>query len=216
MQHNLLYHYVDPATKAASYEANPAAAYNLLRVGKILDVAETTLGKGGREGREVLEHVMLIGQARVGDLYEIFGDRIRRQKSTKDGSDQRESLTRVKSLDHLTSVVAALAEADFLEVVTDHSFQSPKDIYRDVEKRIIATSFPGGARGSKQKMELQSKIYEAFEEIRERSRALKRKLADPRDKVHKKQKILMNGDISHGLEHPALTSPLDVGTPGVL
>jgi DNA-directed RNA polymerase III subunit RPC3 len=225
VQHNLLFHYVDPASRAAAYEAKAFSAYALLRIGKFLDVVEESLGQNGPEGREVIESILLLGQARIRDLREVYRGRIRQQNDPgSDGNVQQlptpymasatstPKRTLVRSLEHLTSILAALAEADFLEVVNCQSFQSGQDIYRDTEKRLIATKFPGGARGSKQKEELRSKLYDSFEDTRRRNRDLKRELVDAGIKSNKKQKIFENGDISNGLNHGAFDSASEVST----
>jgi DNA-directed RNA polymerase III subunit RPC3 len=225
IQHNLLYHYVDPATKVAAYEANATTAYSLLRVGKILDVVEQSLGKSGTEAREVMEAVFSLGQARLTDLHELFRSNPRSRQAAGGGSvrpsdlavgtapeERSKKTTSLESWDYLTSIVAALAEVDLVDVVTAHSFQSPRDIYRDIEKKVIASTFPGGASGSKQRAELGEIMRARLEEMHISSQGLKRDLINAAGRANKKRKVHVNGDVSNGIDHGAYSSVSDVST----
>src|SRR6266566_8001965 len=73
IQYNLLYFYVDDFAGTTTYEANPHAAYGLLRSGKLLEMAESLFGPAVKD---VLQNLLVLGQTRISDLNTAYRTKI--------------------------------------------------------------------------------------------------------------------------------------------
>ena len=79
LQYDLLYFFVSPDGSTV-YDANPQAAYNLLRTGKILEMVESLHGAGARD---VLQSMLALGHTRIADLKEAYRSKIDKWQSSK-------------------------------------------------------------------------------------------------------------------------------------
>jgi len=186
VQHNLLYHHLDPGAEFAFYEANVEHAYNLVRTGKILEMVDTSFGPAAKD---VMQSLLLSGQTRIGDLVAAYQAKIE-QASKKAGTNDTEEFDGeangvnddsknepvVKSTAHLNSILCRLIEAELIDVVHDKTFESPADVLKIVEKEVMDKYFPNGVKGNKAKAEFQQRIAEGLRKVRDESKSLKRKL----------------------------------------
>ena len=69
VQQQLVFWYTS-AEDSTVYEANTAVAYNLIRAGKYVQVAEEQLGNFAAV---IISNLLLLGHARVGDLLQAYG-----------------------------------------------------------------------------------------------------------------------------------------------
>ncbi|OAA67879.1 DNA directed RNA polymerase 3 subunit [Niveomyces insectorum RCEF 264] len=73
LQYDLLYYYVASPDSLTVYDANPQAAYNLLRVGKVLEMVERL---HGADARDVVQSLVALGHTSVADLKEAYKAKI--------------------------------------------------------------------------------------------------------------------------------------------
>jgi DNA-directed RNA polymerase III subunit RPC3 len=206
LQHNLLFFYADPNLKSTFYEANADHAYNLVRTGKILEMVETSFGPSAKD---VMQNLILLGQTRVSDLTSAYQGKINQaikaalENESSAGTNGQNGHANqtfktpdlvVKSSTELNSILCRLVDSELIAVVHRKTFQTPDDIYKDVESEITAR-FPGGVRGTRAKNDLEDGIASRLRAIRDESRSLKRDLelsgfmASPTSKRRK----LLNG-----------------------
>ncbi|KPM39464.1 hypothetical protein AK830_g7095 [Neonectria ditissima] len=191
IQQNLLYHHTNPDTSVTNYEANADACYSLVRSGKILEIVERQYGTAERE---LVQTLMLLGHARIGDLSQAFGSRAPKANGHTNGDhDSHNGL--IDSEHHLNSVLGRLLRAEIIETVRADSFRNPKDVYREIEGEVLNT---GPAQiAVKNKGEAQRQIIERFRNFRDQGQTLKRQLDQSGGFVSKKRK-LANGRAQNG------------------
>ena len=207
IQQNLLYYYVDHDTKTATYEANPDPAYNLIRIGKILEMVESAYGPAVKD---VMQSLLLLGQTRVSDLKAAYEGKIRRSTEAAqhasldadmvDGEAPpvaKKPTLPVKSVAQLNSIICRLAEAELVDVVHGLTLVSPEDVYKDVEERVTRVKFPGGVKGGKGKAEFEEAVAMELCKVRRESKSLKRKLEDSGPAA--KRRKLLNGAGANGV-----------------
>ncbi|KAK0723207.1 DNA-directed RNA polymerase III subunit RPC3 [Lasiosphaeria miniovina] len=221
LQYNMLFYSVEPDTEVAVYEANVEYAYNLIRTGKILEMIDTSFGA---PAKDIMQSLLLLGQARISDLIEAYQQKIDQAKKAaaekiEDGNEfevnsvngHSDSIKKsdllVKSTAQLNSVICRLVEADLIDVVHSRSFQTPQDIHKSVEKEVTERLFPGGPKGGKAKIELQDKIAESLRKIRSESKSLKRKLEQ--NVTSAKRRKLFSGGASNGAHDEEVDPDLD-------
>lgn len=191
IQQNLLYHSTNTDTNTTSYDANPDAAYNLVRSGKILAIIEEQYGNAERE---LVQTLMLLGHARIADLSQAFGSRAPKTNGHTNG-DHESHNGPIESESHLNSVLGRLIRAEIIETVRPEGFQNPSDVYRDIEDE--ATKTRPGEKLAKNKGEVQRQIMEKFREFRDQSKILKRQL-DQTGGFAPKRRKLSNGAAENG------------------
>ncbi|KAK3944492.1 DNA-directed RNA polymerase III subunit RPC3 [Diplogelasinospora grovesii] len=230
LQHNLLFYQVDPETQTAAYEANADYAYNLLRTGKILEMVDTSYGG---PAKDVMQSLLLLGQTRISDLTAAYQEKIdQATKATNthkmeiDDENEANGVNGhshspkkpdlpVKSIAQLNSILSRLVEAELIDAVHARTFQSPDDIFRDVEKEVIKTHFPNGVKGGKAKIELEESIAEGLRKVRSDSKSLKRKL-EQNAGAAKRRKLFSNGGLNGSLNGSATNGVHDEDTdPGL-
>ncbi|KAK3314778.1 RNA polymerase III subunit RPC82-domain-containing protein [Apodospora peruviana] len=221
LQQNLLFYQVDSNSEKAMYEANTDHAYNLLRIGKILEMVDSSFGA---PAKDVMQSLLLLGQTRISDLVAAYQEKIDQahQKLVKEEADpfletngvngdshapKRLDLV-IKTTAQLNSVICRLVEAELIDVVHAKTFLTPDDIYRDVEKEVLDTHFPGGPKGGKAKIELEEKIAEGLRKVRGESKSLKRKL-EQNGTAAKRRKLFSGGGLSNGVHDVELDPALD-------
>lgn len=229
IQHNLLYY--SSGSGPTAYEANSAAAYNLIRMGKVADLVGTLHGEAAKD---VIQSIMVLGNTRIGDLRDAYGVRIEKHQAAQhatngdtsvnmnvDGEDpfahdhdEETSKSKVKdmplvsSLDHLNSILCRLVEDELLVQVNSKMFQSFEDVHGEVQADIERKEFPQGVKGTREKERYQRLISERLREIREEGKKLKRKLED--NPMSTKRRKIRDGDVTNGFEDVYSAPPLDV------
>ncbi|ROW10665.1 hypothetical protein VPNG_05139 [Cytospora leucostoma] len=185
LQNNLLYYNIEAGH--AVYTANIDAAYNIIRIGKILDMIGTIHGE---EEKEVMQNLLSMGHAKVGDLRDAYqakfkaarlvpaanGDAQHEDEESTGSKKNSKTGLFVNSLAQLDDVLCRLIQAELVAMVADDLFRSPEDRYKSVEEEIIKTFFSGGVRGSKGKEEYDSKMSKRLREMRDEPLSLKRTL----------------------------------------
>ena len=214
IQQNLLYFYVDDKVLSTFYEANSAAAYGLVRTGKISGLVE---GRYGSAARDVVQSLLSLGHTRVADLRAAYRGKIRsRGKSAiangadaaadgdpfvsdEDGMPVDAGPSDVKSMEHLDDVLVQLLRADVVEVVSPQAFCSPADRSRDAQEDIKRKHFPNDPRGAKQREEYDQMVAHELRELRDLPKKLKRPLVGTGGGRRPKARKLFQSDVSNGV-----------------
>jgi len=227
MQQNLLYFYTDDKLLVTFYEANSAAAYGLVRTGKISGLVEARYGSAARD---VVQSLLSLGHTRIADLRAAYRGKIRNRGKSANvngaaedpfGSDDDGMLvdaldtgpSDVKSMEHLDDVLVQLLRADVVEVVNPQAFCSPIDRSRDVQDDIKKKFFPNEPRGAKQKDEYEQLVAKELRELRELPKTLKRPLVGAGIGRRPKARKLFQSDVSNGVhdDDDGDAASLDVG-----
>jgi DNA-directed RNA polymerase III subunit RPC3 len=170
VQQGLVYHNTEADTGVTHYEANPDAAYGLVRSGKIMDVIESRYGV---EARDVVQNLFLLGNSNVSDLTAAYESKRKTQSNghtnghtTKNGANGQ-SKPRIISTGKLHAILERLLETGYIEIVQEGMSLSPSDTYNKIEREILQTQFGGSTKGAKQKDELKAKVQHRLRELRE-------------------------------------------------
>ncbi|KAL1889197.1 RNA polymerase III subunit C82 [Sporothrix stenoceras] len=231
LQYDLLFFYVSGPDRTTVYDANPSAAYNLLRSGKVLEMVESL---HGADARDVIQSMFALGHTRIADLKEAYKAQINKADATKNGANgtnghtngnhadghtnggtpHNESDSRarqpaaIRSLEHLNSVLCRLIHAEVLEVVSTASFKSFPDRQSETREMIKTKYFSDGIRGLKKKEEYETRVSEELYNLRDEPRKLKRTLQTNGGGRQKLRKLL-NGDKSNGFHSDERDPSLD-------
>jgi DNA-directed RNA polymerase III subunit RPC3 len=207
IQQNLLYHHTPlKGGREAVYEANTAACYNLLRVGKAValiaeqhgpaeeDVAQTLLLTGHTKIEDMEKRVLANVVRATRELNGVSEDTTEAEQiqdtTHNDITHTEMPLGQIKSVSHLHQTLYNLLRADLIEVVGTMTFQSSEDIYRDIDAELASTTSVANQikRGSERDRALADRFRDAMEE----PKALKRQL-DPGPNFAVKRRRLTNG-----------------------
>ncbi len=205
IQYSLLFFQADEDGTSTWYEANTDAAYDLIRIGKVLDMVGELHGPAARD---VVQSLQSLGQARVSDLQAAYRAKIqKRDKTQEDGAadtsaPDEDAFPRwkagdVRSVDHLNVLLRQLFRADVVEVITLKSFQTAADSRREVEDEVTKKHFAEGVKGTKQKELHAQMVSRHLREIREMPKRVKRAL-DRNGHNWSKLRKLVNGDVANG------------------
>ncbi|KAH8820500.1 DNA directed RNA polymerase-like protein III subunit Rpc82 [Xylogone sp. PMI_703] len=172
IQQNLVYHHFDEDVNATYYEANQSAAYNLVRLGKILEIVAS---RYGTEAEDVMQNILRLGHVKISDLADAYisveehvngnNEHNGTNGSNSDAHRNGSSGTPIKSAAQLDSVLYELLEAGFIEPVVPNLFMSPSDIYSKVEREVLQLHFGGSTKGVKQKDELKRKVQDRLQAL---------------------------------------------------
>ncbi|KAI1493034.1 RNA polymerase III subunit RPC82 [Biscogniauxia mediterranea] len=222
VQQNLVFTFTDQDSAVTHYEANVDGAYNLIRIGKILDMIDT---KFGRPAKLLVHDVLLLGHAEIAEVVRRYkGEGTGQKKPGHDDSlsDDRQHVNGDADLHHnhvngngelspftddaepdpaeeAYNVLAQLIGLGFLESVSTMTYQSPQDFKSTVEQDVLK-DFPNGVRGSKQASEYDARLRERMREIRAERTSLKRELEMKIEfEPSAKRRKLTNGGASNGL-----------------
>lgn len=187
VQNNLLYWKIESGH--AVYAPNVDAAYNIARIGKILDMIGAIHGE---EEKEVTQNLLSMGHAKVEDLRDAYQAKFKQaarhaaivngdanhgddDEETGSGEVRKDSKTGlyVKSLEQLDDVLCRLIQAELVGTVTEESFRSLEDRYKAIEDEIIKTFFAGGVRGAKGKEDYAVRRARRLREVRDEPLSLK-------------------------------------------
>lgn len=178
IQHHLVFHFTSLEDGNTYYEANPHAAYYLVRSGKILKLVEDRLGE---YAARVMEALLFLGHASVRhleDLPELKSRKpavlngIRHDDAEVEGNERPEGPAgRVNGDDTLEdkpaplhSTLKALASHGYIMRVREAHFQSPSDNWLEAQRIVSARSDMKALKGKKQEEAIILKTQELVEE----------------------------------------------------
>ncbi|KAI2626829.1 RNA polymerase III subunit RPC82 [Xylaria nigripes] len=227
LQHSLVFYHTDHDTAITMYEANPRAAYHLVRVGKILDTIEINYGT---TAKILVNDLMMLGHVEIAELVRYHRSKHNRKKTTIDRDDDDEhdlengldntynddgedpTFTNLNGTSHGTpgdqkliqpeeiyEALAQLIAAGILESVSPSMFQSPQDLKASVEQEC-AKEFPNGIRGAKVTAEFDLLVKSQIKAIGAERATVKRKLQASAlyEPSNIKRRKLANGGMSNG------------------
>ncbi|KKY30811.1 putative rna polymerase iii subunit rpc82 [Diaporthe ampelina] len=194
VQNNLLYWKIESGH--AIYAPNVDAAYNIVRIGKILDMIGAVYGE---EEKEVTQNLLSMGHAKVEDLRDAYQAKFKQaarhttavngdadhdddddddDDDNESGEVKKDSKTGlyVKSLEQLDDVLCRLIQAELVGTITEESFRSLEDRYKSLEDEIIKAFFAGGVRGTKGKEDYANRRAKRLREVRDEPLSLKGQL----------------------------------------
>jgi DNA-directed RNA polymerase III subunit RPC3 len=203
IQQNLVYHGTSPDTRSTNYEANPTACYNIVRYGKILEAVESQYGSAERD---LVQTLMLLGHAKVGDLDQAFEARRSHVNGYNNGVREVSSHA-INSNGSLRSVLARLIQAEIIETVRPDSLRNPAEILHEMKTEATKAA-PGEKMTSKVKAERENQALERFREFKDQSRSLKRQLDQTWGSA--KRRKLENGMQRNGHNEDDSPPPLNV------
>jgi DNA-directed RNA polymerase III subunit RPC3 len=214
IQQNLIFHHTDPDTSITHYEANPEVAYNLVRTGKILDTIHKNYGE---EAKELVYNILLKGHMKVSEVMQLKSRGLMNGSAHanghSNGTSSQTSATAEDEKNHAQEtfdLLAYLIATGILEPLNMRMLQCPQDVRTEIDQDLMK-QYPGGLRGSKQKTEFNQKAREAWREIQDESKDLKRKL-EP-DYLYgsgAKRRKLANGGRTNGFSAADRDDILDV------
>lgn len=171
IQHHLIYHFTSLEDNNTYYEANPPAAYYLVRSGKILHLVKDRLGE---YAARVMETILFLGHASVTHLETLpelrylkptapngitnGHDETALQDSEVDMNDQpvetngdyaQEEQQDAKPAP-LHSTLKALASHGYLKSVRDAHFQSPSDRILEAQRAVSTRPDIKALKGKRQ------------------------------------------------------------------
>jgi DNA-directed RNA polymerase III subunit RPC3 len=229
VQENLVYHNFDEDTRTTNYEANPTAAYMLVRSGKIVEIVES---RYGALGADVMGNLFLSGHSTVKQLVSGYESRLTEAeaeaKKDRDGhltnGVNGQSKPHLNPVAQMHGILTELLETGLIEPLFESMFRSPTDTYNQIEKEILQRDFGGSTKGIKQKDELKAKIQARLQDLRYdrewkpkgKKRPLNRNHATGLNGASKRRKLFngggaVNGD--HYFEDDGVR--LDVGFPSL-
>ncbi len=177
VQENLVYHHFDEDTNTTHYEANPEAAYMLLRSGKIVEIARSRYGD---LAAEVMGNLFLSGHSTVKELVsghittvaEAEAKRKREERLANGINGQNKLHLPVQAAPHsnptgqMHGILTELLESGLIQPLFEEMFRSPTDTYSQVEKEILQKEYGGSTKGIKQKDELKEKVRQRLQDLR--------------------------------------------------
>lgn len=221
IQQNLIFHHTDPDTDVTHYEANPEAAYNLVRIGKILDTVHRNYGE---EAKHLVYNVMVSGHMKVSELMQLkslhapangssHSNGLANAASSEKSETPETSTTAEDEPDHSQQtfeLIAYLVAAGILEPLNMRMLQCPQDVRTEIDQELMK-EYPAGPRGTKQKTEFNQRARESWKDIQEESKDLKRQLEpDYLFGAAAKRRKLANGGRANGISVTDRDQILDV------
>ncbi|KAI0025850.1 RNA polymerase III subunit RPC82 [Xylariomycetidae sp. FL0641] len=223
IQQSLIYYTTDHDTAVSFYDANPAAAYNLVRVGKILSMIENLYGNSAKQ---LVHDALLLGNTEIVELVKHHLREQRRSEGLVNGGSHAEHdndqehvngdslpnghvngnaasdpFTEPKDCptsEEVYDILAQLIADGILETVTAPMFQSPQDLKTSIEQEVMK-DYPNGVRGAKQTNEYDLAVKQQYRGVRSERTTLKTRL---REKTmfesNAKRRKLMSGKSSNG------------------
>ncbi|KAJ5105109.1 hypothetical protein NUU61_002456 [Penicillium alfredii] len=176
IQHHLVYHFTSVEDGITYYEANPQAAYYLVRSGKILQLIENRLGP---YAAQVMEAILYLGHSSVSHLDILPELQSQRQQVPNGFAHDEESRTNGDGPDHLDGpngdhvdekparlhpTIKALASHGYIIRVREAHFQSPDDNWLDAHRIVAARPHIKTMKGKAQQAALLEKTLELVQE----------------------------------------------------
>ncbi|CAG7921894.1 unnamed protein product [Penicillium olsonii] len=181
IQHHLVYHFTSLDDGNTYYEANPQAAYYLVRSGKILQLVENRLGA---YAAQVLQAIMFLGHASIshletlpelqpqqqvtngvnhdgengenGEGHEENGDQAEENGHGENGLTNGNHAVDAKPA-RLHPTLKALASHGYIHKVREAHFQSPNDNVLDATRIISSRPDVKQMKGKQQTAEIEEK-----------------------------------------------------------
>ncbi|KAI3327557.1 RNA polymerase III subunit RPC82 [Xylariaceae sp. AK1471] len=225
IQHNLIFYQTDHETGTTTYEANPQASYQLVRVGKILDVIDR---KYGTMAKNLVNDLLMLGHVEIVELVRYHSIKHGRMKATMNGEQNHnhnlenddpdnpfedDSLyvngngtdhdtadgTKPAQADDVYNTLAQLIAAGVIETVSTTMFQSPQDLKASVEQECTK-EFPNGVRGARVVTEFDTMVKSQIKAIGAERTIIKRKLQQSAlyEPSNIKRRKLANGGMATG------------------
>lgn len=219
VQQNLIWHHTDPDTLATHYEANAGAAYNVVRTGKILDTIHHNYGE---EAKFLVHNILVNGHLKVSELMQLKSPHapngVSPANPETNGAASETSGTADDEPDHAQhtfDLIAHLIAVGMLEPLNMRSLQPPEDVRAELDREIMK-DYPSGLRGTKQKNEFNARSKEAWREVQDESKDLKRRLErDYMNGPTTKRRKLANGASANGFSAVNRDDVIDVSCYGL-
>lgn len=179
IHHHLVYNFTSLEDGNTYYEANPQAAYYLVRSGKILRLVEDRLGE---YAATVMETIMFLGHASVKHL-ESLPELQTSQPTVPNGVSQNDKQPQENGTEGeamtdephghdapeekpapFHSTLRALASHGYLMRVRDAQFQSPSDNLLEAQRNAAAQSDIKALKGKRQEEAILAKSQELVNE----------------------------------------------------
>ncbi|KAJ5665338.1 uncharacterized protein N7477_007786 [Penicillium maclennaniae] len=179
IQHHLIYHFTSLEDGNTYYEANPQAAYYLVRSGKILQLVESRLGE---YASRMMEAILYLGHASISEL-EVRPELRSRKPVAANGIKHEEEEPQENGMDveeeHATAngdhgvedkpapfhaTLKALASHGYIIRVRDAHFQSPSDNLLEAQRAVAARSDIKALKGKKQEEAIKERALELVQE----------------------------------------------------
>ncbi|KAK6954900.1 hypothetical protein Daesc_002529 [Daldinia eschscholtzii] len=224
IQLNLIFHFTDQDSGITYYDANPHAAYNLVRTGKILDMVRE---KYGSDAYTLVNEVLIQGHTKISDLIAAFKKVRIAEPHTVNGvsqnghhhsngngvsngtSDIKVRDEDVDTEDQAYDSLSQLIAAGILEPLTLAMYQSPQDLRSTIEQDFLANHYPTGIRGAKQTAEFDKYVREKLREFHLENTKLKNDLEfELENGAGSKRRKLTNGDTANTLTNDRVKSIL--------
>ncbi|KAI1644269.1 RNA polymerase III subunit RPC82-domain-containing protein [Daldinia loculata] len=214
IQLNLIFHFTDQESGITYYDANPHAAYNLVRTGKILDMVRE---KYGSDANALVHEVLVQGHTKISDLVAAFKERRTMQQKTVNGVSQNGHHVngngvsngigdikigdeRIDLEDQAYESLAHLIAAGILEPLTLAMYQSPQDLRSTIEQDFLTSYYPTGIRGAKQTAEFDKYVRDKLRDFHLKNTELKNDLGfELENGAGSKRRKLTNGTTSSTL-----------------
>ncbi|KAI0162621.1 RNA polymerase III subunit RPC82-domain-containing protein [Pestalotiopsis sp. NC0098] len=196
IQQNLIFHHTLPDTDVTHYEANVEEAYNIVRIGKILDAVHRGYGQ---LAKELVHRVLVNGHIRMDSLTKHKSAGLANGETRMNGHANgatSESSTTEHENDDLSQqtfdTIAHLIAIGILEPLNLDLLQPPDDLRAEIESDVMR-EYPTGLRGTKQKNDYNAKCAQIFRERTEVSKDLRRSLERDYLSAPTKRRKLENG-----------------------
>ncbi|KAJ5698278.1 DNA-directed RNA polymerase III subunit rpc3 [Penicillium macrosclerotiorum] len=184
IQHHLVYHFTSLEDGNTYYEANPQAAYYLVRSGKIIRLVENRLGEyAGR----IMETILFLGHVSIKHLETLpelrtlkfaIPNGVKTEEMAEesvmdvdgevdgpvDGPAENPDQTAEDKPAPLHSTLKALASHGYIMRVRDAHFQSPADNFLEARRAVAARSDVKNLKGKRHQETLETKTQELIEE----------------------------------------------------
>jgi DNA-directed RNA polymerase III subunit RPC3 len=178
IQHHLIYHFTSLDDGNTYYEANPQAAYSLVRSGKILQLVESRLGE---YAAQVLETIMSLGHSSIAHLETLpelqskkqrIPNGVNHDETKAEGEEEIENGSVAPNGDHAESekparlhpTLKSLASHGYIHRLREAHFQSPNDNWLDASRIISSRPDVKLMKGKQQAMEIEEKAKEMVKE----------------------------------------------------
>lgn len=180
IHHHLVFNFTSLEDGNTYYEANPQAAYYLVRSGKILRLVESRLGE---YAARVMETIMFLGHASVKHLENLpelrvlqpsvpNGTRADEDQPQANGTETEDAPDEANGYHHSSenrpapfhSTLKTLASHGYLLRVRDAHFQSPSDNWIEAQRTAAAQSDIKALKGKRQEEAIFLKTQELVEE----------------------------------------------------
>ncbi|KAJ6001815.1 hypothetical protein N7522_007042 [Penicillium canescens] len=177
IQHHLVYHFTSLDDGNTYYEANPQAAYSLVRSGKILQHVESRLGE---YAAQVMEAIMFLGHTSITHLETLpqlqpsqpLTNGVNHDEGQPETNGDHEEEAGEPNGNHVVSqkparlhpTLKSLASHGYIHRVREAHFQSPNDNWLDAHRIISSRPDVKQMKGKQQQAEIEEKAKSMVKE----------------------------------------------------